>query len=88
MPVTDIDRTALAFFNQRSFVFKGKPHAREGVAPAGVEPIAARIDSPFDSVDVALNRQGQLRLIELGDGQVSDRKQWGVEPWLAMFRGN
>lgn len=34
--------------------------------------IAERIDSPFFSVDVALNEAGEVRVVEIGDGQVSD----------------
>jgi len=43
--------------------------------PKIVQTIAPRIDSPFFSVDVVLSTDGTPRLIELGDGQVSDRKQ-------------
>jgi ATP-grasp domain, R2K clade family 3 len=32
------------------------------------------IDAPFYSVDVVENLAGELRLVELGDGQVSDKK--------------
>lgn len=68
-------------------MFQGKPYARNGVVPKIVRTIASRIDSPFFSVDVVLSTDGALRLIELGDGQVSDRKQWPAERFLEIFRG-
>jgi hypothetical protein len=72
---------------ERYFVFRGKPYARNGDVPEIVQTIAPRIGSPFFSVDVVLSTNGTLRLIELGDGQVSDRKQWPVERFLEIFRG-
>ncbi|KAB0584510.1 hypothetical protein F7Q92_03080 [Ideonella dechloratans] len=71
----------------RYFVFRGKPYARSGVVPKIVKTIAPRIDSPFFSVDVVLSSDGTPRLIELGDGQVSDRKQWPAGLFLEIFRG-
>jgi hypothetical protein len=72
---------------ERYFVFRGKAYARTGTVPEIVQAIAPRIRSPFFSVDVVLSSNGMPRLIELGDGQVSDRKQWPVERFLEMFRG-
>lgn len=72
---------------ERYFVFKGKAFARDGVLPEIVERIAARIDSPFFSVDIVLSIEGEPRLIELGDGQVSDRKKWPVPRFVDMLRG-
>jgi hypothetical protein len=69
----------------RYFVLRGKAYAREGDAPALVHEIARRIDSPFFSVDVALGANGELRLIEIGDGQVSDRKQWPAARLIEML---
>lgn len=53
--------------------------------PEIVEQIAGRIDSPFFSVDVVLAIDGTPRLIELGDGQVSDRKKWAADRFVSMF---
>ncbi len=72
---------------ERYFVFRGKPYGRSGVVPEIVQAIAPRICSPFFSVDVVLSTDGTARLIELGDGQVSDRKQWSAERFLEIFRG-
>lgn len=70
---------------QRYFVLAGRPYARHGAVPELVLQISAVIRSPFYSVDVVENSRGQMRLIELGDGQVSDRKQWSVEQFMAML---
>ena len=60
----------------RYFVFNGKPYSPNGVIPAMVVEIAARHKTPFFSVDVVQRIDGEFRLIEIGDGQVSDRKNW------------
>ena len=70
---------------ERYFVFHGKPFARNSVVPDLVLDIARRIESPFFSVDLALDKEGILRLIELGDGQVSDRKKWPVSTFIEIF---
>lgn len=72
---------------ERYFVFKGKASARDGVVPEMVRTIAEQIDSPFFSVDVVLTRVGTPRLIELGDGQVSDKKKWPAELFIQVFNG-
>jgi ATP-grasp domain, R2K clade family 3 len=72
---------------ERYFVFRGKAHARNGAPPALVEIIAARIASPFFSIDIAHAVDGTPRLIELGDGQVSDRKRWPAAQFVEIFRG-
>jgi hypothetical protein len=71
---------------ERYFVFKRKAYARDGGVPDIVEQIAKRIDSPFFSVDIVLNTDGFPRLIELGDGQVSDRKKWGADQFVSMLK--
>lgn len=70
---------------ERYFVWRGRAHGREGSVPELVTSIAARIGSPFFSVDMVRSADGRLRLIELGDGQVSDRKQWSATQFLAML---
>jgi hypothetical protein len=72
---------------ERYFVFNGQAYAREGAPPALVQEIAMRIESPFFSVDLVQSEGGGLRLIELGDGQVSDRKKWTAEPFASMLLG-
>jgi hypothetical protein len=72
---------------ERYFVLDGRPFGRTDAVPDLVSTIAGRIDSPFFSVDVVLSANGEHRLIELGDGQVSDRKKWSAERFAAMLRG-
>ena len=66
------------------------PHGEQGNAhsadlPAPVQAALQAIDSPFYSVDVVQNAQGQWRLVELGDGQVSDTVGWTVERFGEIF---
>lgn len=70
---------------QRFFVRRGVPHAAEGEVPELVHEVARRISSPFFSVDVVRAYSGELRLIELGDGQVSDRKHWSARRFAQML---
>jgi len=70
---------------ERYFVLQGKAFARCGDVPALVNEIAGRISSPFFSVDTVFAASGELRLIELGDGQVFDRKQWDGERFAEML---
>ena len=75
----------LAESEERYFVLDGKAHAREGSAPALVHALARRIQSPFFSADLVLSATGDLRLFELGDGQVSNRKQWPALRFASML---
>lgn len=70
---------------ERYFVFKGTAYGRAGLVPDLVDKIATAIASPFFSVDTVLSTDGNLRLIEIGDGQVSDRKLWSTETFAKMF---
>lgn len=72
---------------QRFFVLNGKPFAGSDdlAIPMAVAVAAQRIASPFFSVDVAERRDGVLRIIEIGDGQVSDRKHWPVTRFVQML---
>jgi hypothetical protein len=70
----------------RHFVYQGKPFSRTGDTPEIVTTAAQRILSPFFSVDVARRRDGVLRIIELGDGQVSDQKDWTARELLQIFQ--
>jgi hypothetical protein len=64
---------------ERYFVIHGKPQCRDGTIPSVVNIAAQRIESPFFTVDTIRRADGELRIVELGDGQVSDRKQWSAE---------
>jgi hypothetical protein len=61
---------------RRYFVLDGVPHAATGDAPLLVHDCAKRLQSRFYSVDVVQRADGQLRVVEVGDGQVSDLVGW------------
>ncbi|MEM8779109.1 MAG: ATP-grasp domain-containing protein [Cyanobacteria bacterium P01_G01_bin.49] len=72
---------------QRYFVLKGKPY---GINPKDKIPeivfeCAKRINSQFFSVDLIHRRDGQLRIVEIGDGQVSDLVGWSVQRFIDMW---
>ena len=72
---------------QRYFVLKGKPYCvnpKEQI-PDIVFECAKRIDSQFFSVDVIQRADGQLRIVEIGDGQVSDLVGWSVQRFVDMW---
>lgn len=70
---------------ERYFIVAGTAFGREGTVPTVVRDIASRITSPFFTADVVKASDGALRLIELGDGQVSDRKNWPVDRFVEML---
>lgn len=72
----------------RFFVFRGVPFGDDTDIPEPVRIAAERISSPFFTVDTAMRSDGVLRIIELGDGQVSDRKHWDSETFVRMLRGS
>lgn len=73
---------------RRYFVVNGHACSIDGTVPELIEKIAARIQSPFYSVDIACNTKGEFRLIELGDGQVSARKEWPLLKFVKMLTKN
>jgi hypothetical protein len=72
---------------QRFFVYKGNAYANTGEAPEIVHEVARRLPQPFFSVDVVLNTAGQHRVVEVGDGQVSDTKHWSAERMIEILAG-
>jgi ATP-grasp domain, R2K clade family 3 len=71
---------------ERYFVADGQVFARAGSVPQVAEIAAARISSSFFTVDVARREDDELRIVELGDGQVSDLKEWTLEAFLPVLR--
>ena len=71
---------------RRYFVLNGTPYSTSGDPPQVVVECAKIVNSPFFSVDVVLRSDGVLRVVELGDGQVSDRKEWSPESFAQMLR--
>jgi hypothetical protein len=69
----------------RHFVYRGVPHSADGQVPSLVQKVATRIKSPFYSVDTIMRRDGILRVVEIGDGQVSDLKEWSPQAFVRLF---
>jgi len=71
---------------QRFFVLRGVGYAAEGgTVPQAVQHCADRIGSPFFSVDVARRSDGAVRVVEIGDGQVSDLVGWSVSRFVSLW---
>lgn len=74
---------------QRFFVLKGQVCAPPEAGALHEDlacRIASRLPSPFFSVDVALNDVGQPRVVEIGDGQVSDLVgTWTPQAFAAIW---
>ncbi|KHN93354.1 hypothetical protein BSK71_09735 [Pectobacterium actinidiae] len=70
---------------RRYFSFRNNVYSSDGILPERVIEIAQHIRSPFFSIDMAENTSGELRLIEIGDGQVSDTKEWNVDKFVQIF---
>lgn len=69
----------------RYFVVDGSPHAANGIVPLIVHECAKRIPSRFYSVDVVQRTDGQFRVVEVGDGQVSDLVGWTPEAFSKVL---
>jgi hypothetical protein len=72
----------------RLFVLQGQVH-HPSAPPAALalgRQVAERIASPFYSVDVVQRADGVWRVVELGDGQVSDLKEWTPEQFFPMWK--
>jgi len=77
----------IAGSERRYFVLNRTPYAAEpGAAiPEPVVFCASAIPSPFFSVDVARRADGTDRIVEVGDGQVSDLVGWSVERFVEIW---
>ncbi len=71
---------------RRYFALNGVGHGsgREPV-PDVVRICAERIPCPFFSVDVVRRRDGLLRVVEIGDGQVSDLVGWTASEFASLW---
>jgi hypothetical protein len=72
---------------QRYFVINGNPYAANPLReiPEIVFTCADRVRSPFFSVDVVQTVGGDLRVVEIGDGQVSDLVGWSVDRFVELW---
>lgn len=70
----------------RFFVIHGVGHSPDGrTVPEPVAAAAQRIASPFFSIDTAMTTDRQCRIVELGDGQVSDLVGWSAERFSQIW---
>jgi hypothetical protein len=51
-----------------------------------LDAIKERIPSPFWSVDIAQRRDGEFRIVEIGDGQVSDLVGWSPQRFAEVWK--
>jgi ATP-grasp domain, R2K clade family 3 len=72
---------------QRYFVLNGLSYAATAGAqiPEIVRRCAERVPSKFFSVDVVQRRDREPRVVEVGDGQVSDLVGWSPAAFAAMW---
>ncbi|OBU11284.1 hypothetical protein AYY17_00565 [Morganella psychrotolerans] len=70
---------------RRYFVLNKIIYSADDNIPPIVYDIADKINTPFFSVDITENTAGELRLIEIGDGQVSDIKEWDIARFILML---
>lgn len=71
---------------RRYFVARARAFSSAGDVPAAVAACAPLVSSPFFSVDTALRVDGVLRIVEVGDGQVSDRKEWPADRFVEVLQ--
>jgi hypothetical protein len=71
---------------RRFFVIHGVPHAMSGSVPEIASECARRVKSPFFAVDVAERADGALRVVEIGDGQVSDLVGWEATRFAELWK--
>ncbi len=71
---------------RRYFVLDGKAFSPDDQPiPDLVQQVASRIPSPFFSVDIIQREDGALRVVEVGDGQVSDLVGWTADAFVRMW---
>jgi hypothetical protein len=72
---------------QRYFVINGRSFAAkpDTKIPDIVEECARRIKSKFFAVDTIERRDGCLRIVEIGDGQVSGLVGWTVDRFASLW---
>jgi hypothetical protein len=77
----------IAGSERRYFVLNRTPYAAEpGAAiPEPVVLCAGAIPSLFFSVDIARRADGVERIVEIGDGQVSDLVGWSLERFVEIW---
>jgi glutathione synthase/RimK-type ligase-like ATP-grasp enzyme len=64
----------------------GTPHAASGSVPDVVKECARRLKQRFYSIDVIERADGELRVVEVGDGQVSDLAGWEAKAFAGILK--
>lgn len=71
---------------KRFFVLNNKPYAPDDEEiPEIVRRCAERVHLPFYSLDIIQRRDGVWRVVEIGDGQVSDLVGWSVNRFVELW---
>ncbi|MDB6054417.1 MAG: hypothetical protein JWN25_1940 [Verrucomicrobiales bacterium] len=72
---------------KRYFVLDGVPHSADSEVPEIVLECARRLPGRFYSVDVVRRSDGVERVVEVGDGQVSDLVGWDEDEFALVLAG-
>lgn len=74
----------------RIFVYNGKPYSnqKEIPIPDFIDKIIDSISVPFFSIDIIQNSLSEFRVVEIGDGQVSDIVGWTAKEFVEIFNHN
>jgi hypothetical protein len=70
---------------KRYFIVRGVAHSAVAPVPELAFEVAKRIASPFFSVDIAIREDGVPRVVEIGDGQVSDLVGWDPRAFARVW---
>lgn len=70
---------------RRYFVADGIPYAASGEVPSTLHECGKRLTQRFYSVDVVQRNDGRLRIVEVGDGQVSDLVGWTPDQFTRVL---
>lgn len=70
---------------RRFFVLNGTPYSPNGNMPPIVHECVKRLRSRFYSVDIIQRADRQFRIVEVGDGQVSDLVGWDPEKFARIL---
>lgn len=71
---------------QRFFVYKDKITSNNVETPDLVYKVKDIINLPFFTIDVVLDHRDEWRVVEIGDGQVSDSSKWSLQNFVKVFQ--
>ncbi len=73
----------------RYFSFNNKIISPNGDIPEIVKDINNKINLPFFSIDIIKDKSNNYRLVEIGDGQVSDLKSpWKIDDFVSGIKNS